>query len=83
MRTKHSNPQSTNDTDMHWIRPRYIKGHSINLGALVLIIITTIITMMYVKIENSKRERGVRDHRLAEEDAALLGYRHPSFRYTM
>ena len=64
-------------------RPKYVVGHSINLGALGLILILTLTTMAYCSLENSKRAKGQRDGRLQEGDPALLGYRHPSFRYTL
>ena len=63
-------------------RPRFVAGHSINLGFLVLSIILSTTTMLYAKWENGKRARGDRDHRLAEGDQGILGYRHPHFRYT-
>jgi hypothetical protein len=62
--------------------PRYITGHAINIGVLVLTLIVTSVTMLYCKIENGKRERGERDDRL-QGDEGLLGHRHPRFRYTI
>jgi hypothetical protein len=61
---------------------RYITGHAINIGVLVLCLAVTSITMIYCKLENGKRERGERNNRL-EGDQNLLGHRHPSFRYTI
>jgi hypothetical protein len=61
---------------------RYITGHAINIGVLVLCLAVTSITMLYCKMENAKRERGERDDRLVG-DQSLLGHRHPSFRYTI
>jgi len=64
--------------------PRFITGHAINLGMLGLAFVLTSSMMLYVKVENGKREKGKRDSRLAGNvDEAMLGYRHPSFRYTM
>ena len=63
--------------------PRYIQGHSINLAFLVLCVILAIVTMIYAKAENTKRENGGRDGRLTGTDQADLGYRHPGFRYTL
>jgi hypothetical protein len=43
-----------------------------------------VLTALYIKWENAKRERGERDHRLAgktDEEITNLGYRHPRFRY--
>jgi hypothetical protein len=53
--------------------PDYKLGHSINLGALVLCIITVAAGIFYCKWENAKRERGDRDHRLVDEDESRLG----------
>jgi len=61
---------------------RYITGHAINIGVLVLCLIVTSITMLYCKFENAKRERGERNDRL-RGDQSLLGHRHPSFIYTI
>ena len=63
--------------------PRYVIGHSINLGFLVVSVILSFMTIAYVKWENHKRATGQRDYRLQEGDPGLLGYRHPSFRYTI
>lgn len=63
--------------------PKYIVGHSINIGALGLTIVFIVITMMYQSWENGKRARGERDYRLAKGDAGLLGFHHPHFRYTI
>lgn len=65
-----------------WNSPDYILGHSINLGALVLAIITVVLGMLYNLWENRKRDRGDRDHRL-NEDQSRLGHRHPHYRYTI
>jgi hypothetical protein len=64
-------------------RPRYIKGHSINIGMLCLAIALVSVTIVYCKWENGKRASGARDHRLQEESEAMLGYRHPDFKYTI
>ena len=66
-----------------WYRPRYQKGHAINIGALSLIVIFSSITMAYNAWENRLREQGKRDHRLTEGAEKELGYRHPRFRYTI
>ncbi|CAF9912076.1 MAG: hypothetical protein GOMPHAMPRED_007546 [Gomphillus americanus] len=63
--------------------PNYITGHSINLGALVLIVVVSCVNMAYVVWENKKRANGDRDHRLTKEDEASLGFLHPRFRYTI
>ncbi|KAA6411779.1 MAG: MFS general substrate transporter [Lasallia pustulata] len=63
--------------------PHFRAGHSINIGMLVLSLILTTTTILYVKWENGKRARGERDDRLALGDEGLLGDRHPSFMYTI
>ncbi|KAL8868989.1 MAG: hypothetical protein Q9174_004608 [Haloplaca sp. 1 TL-2023] len=63
--------------------PEYKTGHSINIGMLVLSLILSTGHILYARWENGKRERGDRDHRLMEGAQGELGYRHPSFRYTM
>ncbi|KAF2864302.1 MFS transporter-like protein [Piedraia hortae CBS 480.64] len=44
--------------------PKYIEGHAINLGAIGLLLIGTVITLGYIKMENKARLNGKRDHRL-------------------
>lgn len=63
-------------------RPDYVLGHSINLAALVLAIVTVSFGIMYNTWENKKRARGDRDHRL-DGDQSRLGHRHPHYRYTI
>lgn len=53
--------------------PDYKLGHSLNLGALVLCIITVSSGILYCKWENAKRDRGDRDHRLDDQDESRLG----------
>lgn len=50
---------------------------------LSLSLLTTLVTIIYCKWENRRRASGKRDHLLVEEDESVLGYRHPSFRYTI
>lgn len=63
--------------------PDYVLGHSINIGALGLCIITVSCGILYCQWENKKRARGDRDNRLTEGTESLLGHRHPRFRYTI
>ncbi|KAF2112012.1 major facilitator superfamily domain-containing protein [Lophiotrema nucula] len=63
--------------------PRYITGHSINLGMLCLSLALTVFHIFYCRWENNKRATGQRDHRMQEENEAMLGYRHPRFKYTI
>ena len=76
-----------NDARNDWAtnrhRPDFVLGHSINIGALVLCIITILCGIFYCKWENAKRDRGERDYLLNEGDQSLLGDRHPHFRYTI
>ncbi|PUU79243.1 major facilitator superfamily domain-containing protein [Tuber borchii] len=64
--------------------PRYIRGHSINLGAQVGAALMGLLGILYARWENTLRDRGGRDNRLVgltEEQVQKLGYRHPDFRY--
>lgn len=66
--------------------PNFHKGNSINLAAALAVIALTAVGMVYLKLENMKRERGERDYRLegkTEEEIRNLGYRHPKFRYQL
>jgi hypothetical protein len=63
--------------------PRFITGHAINIGMLCLSLIITSWLLVYCSWENKKRATGKRDNRLREGDESMLGYRHPSFRYTL
>jgi len=62
--------------------PRYVTGHSINLGAIGLVLILTTCNLVYIKWENKARASGKRDDRLARAEGTELGYKHPHFRYT-
>ena len=62
--------------------PDYVLGHSINIGALALCMITVVSGILYCRWENRKRDRGDRDTRLSGNEA-LLGHRHPHYRYTI
>ncbi|KAH7072659.1 major facilitator superfamily domain-containing protein [Paraphoma chrysanthemicola] len=63
--------------------PKYVLGHAVSLGALVITVILASIQVLYLKWENKKRDRGERDDRLAQENEGRLGHRHPNFRYTL
>jgi hypothetical protein len=63
--------------------PKYVLGHAVSLGALVITVILSIAQMVYLRWENKKRDRGERDDRLAQENEGKLGHRHPNFRYTL
>lgn len=64
-------------------RPRYIIGHSVCLGSLVLCCATVCAQMVYCRWENKKRERGDRNERLLQGKEDDLGHRHPAFKYTL
>jgi len=66
-----------------FIRPRYITGHSINLGMIGFSMILVLVNITYCKWENRQRDNGKRDVRLQEGDEGMLGFRHPEFRYTI
>jgi hypothetical protein len=53
---------------------------------MVIILVLTVVTMVYMKWENAKRARGERDHRLdglTPAEKAQLGHLHPKFRYKL
>ena len=64
--------------------PRYPIGHTINLGAQVVVLCLALFGIGYCTWENKKRDRGERDHRLqglTEQEKTDLGHHHPEFRY--
>ncbi|KAJ6545883.1 major facilitator superfamily domain-containing protein [Mycena vulgaris] len=66
--------------------PDYRNGNTLNLAGMVIVLVLTVVTMIYMKWENAQRARGARDHHLdgltpAEE--AQLGHLHPKFRYKL
>ncbi|KAI1324291.1 MFS transporter-like protein [Xylariaceae sp. FL0255] len=63
--------------------PKYVLGHSVSLGAVVLNLLFVLIQITYLTWENKKRDQGHRDNRLSEGNLHRLGHRHPSFRYTI
>jgi hypothetical protein len=63
--------------------PKYVLGHAVSLGALVLTVILAGGQIVYLGRENKKRDRGERDDRLGDENEGRLGHEHPSFRYTL
>ncbi|KAJ3561232.1 hypothetical protein NP233_g10318 [Leucocoprinus birnbaumii] len=65
--------------------PNYHIGNSINLAAAVFVIVFTPVGMLYLYLENKRRDRGDRDYRLkgTEEEIRDLGYKHPGFRYQL
>ncbi|KAH7402102.1 major facilitator superfamily domain-containing protein [Phaeosphaeria sp. MPI-PUGE-AT-0046c] len=63
--------------------PKYILGHAVSLGALVITVILATGQVLYLQWENKKRDNGERDHRLVDEFEGNLGHRHPNFRYTL
>ncbi|KAF5326743.1 hypothetical protein D9619_004681 [Psilocybe cf. subviscida] len=66
--------------------PNFRKGNTVNLAASIVILVLAAGGAVYLKLENDKRDRGERDHRLdglSEEEIKDLGYRHPRFRYQL
>ncbi|KAJ3533964.1 hypothetical protein NMY22_g7119 [Coprinellus aureogranulatus] len=64
--------------------PEYRRGNLGNLATMSLMAVIIILTAVYLRWENAKRERGERDYRLegkTEEEVKNMGYRHPQFRY--
>lgn len=64
--------------------PKYHIGHSINLGAQVVVLVLSLTGIGYCTWENRLRARGGRDYRLqglSEQEKIDLGHHHPEFRY--
>ncbi|KAI9148333.1 hypothetical protein HJFPF1_12161 [Paramyrothecium foliicola] len=61
--------------------PEYVTGHSINMGAAVVLLIAAATHTWYALAENKKRMAGMRDNRL-RDDPEGLGHSHPLFRFT-
>ncbi|KAL9942357.1 hypothetical protein D7B24_006432 [Verticillium nonalfalfae] len=72
--------------------PAYVRGHAINLGCLTGLLAIGIITPLWMRSENHKRDRGERDYRLdearwvaagqtKEQYELQLGWLHPGYRY--
>jgi len=64
--------------------PDYRKGNLANLSSDVAIFVIVVLTALYIRWENGRRDKGDRDHRTqgkTESELRNLGYRHPQFRY--
>ena len=64
--------------------PNYHNGNTLNLATSTAVVVLAFAGFMYVRWENSKRERGERDKRLnkiSKQEIKELGYLHPNFRY--
>lgn len=64
--------------------PDYRKGNLANLSSDVAIFAIVVLTALYIRWENGRRDKGDRDHRAqgkTETELRNLGYRHPQFRY--
>ncbi|KAM0746158.1 putative pantothenate transporter [Meredithblackwellia eburnea MCA 4105] len=64
--------------------PNYKKGNTLNLAGMIIVFALTAFTWAYMNWENKKRDNGDRDHRLeglTEDQAAMLGHKHPKYRY--
>ncbi|PNH44694.1 hypothetical protein VD0004_g3008 [Verticillium dahliae] len=75
-----------------YIKTEAPAGHAINLGCLTGLLAIGIITPLWMRSENHKRDRGERDHRLdearwvaagqtKEQYELQLGWLHPGYRY--
>jgi len=64
-------------------KPRYTRGHAINLGMMMFATIPTSLLILFCKWENRQRAEGKRDHKLHEQSEAMLGSLHPNFKYTI
>ncbi|KAF2401068.1 MFS general substrate transporter [Trichodelitschia bisporula] len=65
-------------------KPLYPKGHAINLGAQVIVVVLSICGVLYCRWENNVRASGKRDGRLAGlsvEQVVQLGHHNPEFRF--
>lgn len=61
--------------------PAYRPGNITNITLQIACLLATGALVIYQLRENRKRDRGERDYRLEQPDAAELGYQHPKFRY--
>lgn len=65
--------------------PLYKTGHSVNIAMSILQVILHVATLAYMKWENRQRAAGKRDNRLKgldETQEAMLGHKHPEYRYS-
>lgn len=83
-------PDACNTADLNsWTylvrdAPRYPIGHSINLGAQIIVLCLASFGIAYNIRENRVRDAGKRNHRLEglnEQQKRDLGHHHPDFRY--
>ncbi|KAM3416385.1 hypothetical protein BST61_g7983 [Cercospora zeina] len=66
-------------------KPRFIKGHSINLALVALGVIVFASLHLYFTWENKQRKSGKRDHKMegkTEEEVLAMGDENPRFMYT-
>lgn len=64
-------------------KPTYPVGYGVSLGLIWLCGIACTVLFIGMRLENKKRDRGERDHRLSlpKEERENLGDDHPSFRF--
>ncbi|KAI1343738.1 major facilitator superfamily domain-containing protein [Xylariaceae sp. FL0016] len=62
--------------------PLYWTGYGVSLGLLWLCAAACTALFLGVRRENRRRDRGERDHRLAERDVGNMGDDHPRWRFT-
>jgi len=64
--------------------PRFVPGNALNVAGSAIITLLVVATFFWQKWENKQREMGRRDHLLnglSADQIALLGHRHPNFRF--
>jgi len=64
--------------------PQYPVGYGVSLAMLLMCGTACTVFFFGLRMENKKRDRGGRDYRFAEGEAALanMGDDHPEFRFT-
>ncbi|KAI1816434.1 major facilitator superfamily domain-containing protein [Poronia punctata] len=62
--------------------PSYQTGYGVSFGFLGICALACTVLFFGIRMENAKRERGERDHRLQCVDAHNLGDDHPHWRFT-
>ncbi|GAA6059481.1 hypothetical protein JCM10212_002224 [Sporobolomyces blumeae] len=66
--------------------PRYIKANSVNLGTSSSMLLLSLVLLAYQLRANKRKEAGYDDHILegkTEDEIAILGQRHPGFRFKL
>lgn len=64
--------------------PNYHNGNTLNLSTSSFTCVLVLLVVLYIRLENAKRNRGERNYRLegkSRKEIEELGYLHPGFRY--